>query len=63
MNNKILGIVLLVVGVALAAYGYNVYDSAGSQLTRALSGDTPIEAWAGMVGGAICILIGVLKIK
>jgi uncharacterized membrane protein len=63
MNNKILGIILLVVGVALAAYGYNVYDSAGSQLTRALSGDTPIEAWAGMVGGAICILIGVLKIK
>jgi uncharacterized membrane protein YidH (DUF202 family) len=63
MNNKILGIVLLVVGVALAAYGYNVYDSAGSQLTRALSGDTPIEAWAGMVGGAICIMIGILKIK
>jgi uncharacterized membrane protein len=63
MNNKILGIILLVVGVALAAYGYNVYESAGSQLTRALSGDTPIEAWAGMVGGAICILIGILKIK
>jgi uncharacterized membrane protein YidH (DUF202 family) len=63
MNNKILGIILLVVGVALAAYGYNVYDSAGSQLTRALSGDTPIEAWAGMVGGAICIMIGILKIK
>jgi uncharacterized membrane protein YidH (DUF202 family) len=63
MNNKILGIILLAVGVALAAYGYNVYDSAGSQLTRALSGDTPIEAWAGMVGGAICILIGILKMK
>ena len=63
MNNKIIGIVLMVVGVALAAWGYNIYDSAGSQVSRALSGDAPIEAWAGMVGGAICIVFGILKVK
>ena len=63
MNNKIIGIVLIVIGVALAAWGYNIYDSAGSQVGRALSGDAPIEAWAGMVGGAICIVFGVLKVK
>jgi len=63
MNNKIIGIVLVVIGVALAAWGYNIYDSAGSQVGRALSGDAPIEAWAGMVGGAICIVFGVLKVK
>ena len=63
MNNKIIGIVLIVVGVALAAWGYNIYDSAGSQIGRAFSGDTPIEAWAGMVGGAICIIFGILKVK
>ena len=63
MNNKIIGIVLLVIGIALAAWGFNIYDSAGSQVSRALSGDAPIEAWAGMVGGAICIVIGILKIK
>ena len=63
MINKFAGIVLLVVGVALVAWGYSVYDSAGSQFSRALSGDTPMEAWAGMVGGAICVLIGILKIK
>jgi len=60
---KYIGIVLLVVGVALAVWGYNIYDSAGSQISRALSGDTPLEAWAGMVGGAICVLLGVLKVK
>ena len=63
MNNKIIGIILIVVGVALAAWGYNIYDSAGSQVSRTLSGDAPIEAWAGMVGGAICIIIGIFKLK
>ncbi len=63
MNNRIIGIVLIVVGVALAAWGYNIYDSAGSQLSRAVSGDVPVEAWAGMVGGAICIVLGVFRVK
>ncbi|MDB2330629.1 DUF3185 family protein [Alteromonas sp.] len=63
MNNKIVGIVLIVVGAALALWGYNVYDSASAQLTRSLSGDTPIEAWAGMVGGAIAILLGIARLK
>lgn len=63
MNNKIIGVVLLVAGVALAAWGYDVYDSAGSQISRALSGDTPIEAWLGMGGGAVCIIFGLLRLK
>ena len=63
MNKKIIGIALIIVGVALTAWGYNIYDSASAQIGRALSGDTPFEAWAGMVGGAICIAVGVLKIK
>ncbi|SBT19344.1 hypothetical protein MGA5115_03506 [Marinomonas gallaica] len=63
MNNKIIGIILIAVGAALALWGYNVYDAAGSQIDRALSGDTPIEAWLGMVGGAVCIGIGLLRIK
>tara|TARA_R110000737_G_scaffold98517_2_gene132693 strand:- start:1267 stop:1458 length:192 start_codon:yes stop_codon:yes gene_type:complete len=63
MNNKIIGIVLIVIGVALALWGYNVYEAASSQVSRALSGDTPIEAWAGMVGGVIAVLIGITKVK
>ncbi len=61
--NKILGIILIIVGVALAAWGYNIYDSVSSQLTRAFNGDAPMEAWAAMIGGAICVLIGILKVK
>ena len=63
MNNKTIGIVLIIIGIALAFWGYNIYDSAGSQIGRALSGDTPIEAWAGIVGGIICVVIGISKVK
>ena len=63
MNNKIIGIVLIIAGVVLVMWGYNIYDSTASQVTRALSGDTPIEAWVGMVGGVISVLIGITRIK
>ncbi len=63
MNNKVIGIVLIIVGVAFTIWGYNIYDAASSQVTRALSGDTPIEAWAGMAGGIICVLIGITRLK
>ncbi|MFT6927817.1 MAG: putative membrane protein [Psychromonas sp.] len=63
MNNKIIGIILIVVGAALVMWGYNIYDAASSQVSRALSGETPVEAWAGMVGGVICILVGITKVK
>ena len=63
MNKKVIGIVLLVAGCALAFWGYDVYSSAGSKIGRALSGDTPIEAWIGMGGGAVCIILGILRIK
>jgi uncharacterized membrane protein YidH (DUF202 family) len=63
MNNKVIGIVLIIIGVALALWGYNIYDSAGSQVSRAFSGDAPIEAWAGMVGGVICLAIGIGRLR
>jgi hypothetical protein len=44
-------------------WGYNIYDSASSQLSRAISGDVPLEAWAGMAGGVLCVLIGITRIK
>ena len=63
MNNRYLGIALIVIGAALIVWGYNIYDSAGSQISRAFSGDAPIQAWIGMVGGAFCLVIGIIKAK
>ncbi|WP_026374702.1 DUF3185 family protein [Aestuariibacter salexigens] len=63
MHKKLLGIILIIVGTALAIWGYDIYDSASSQVTRALSGDTPIEAWGGMIGGVILIIVGATRLK
>lgn len=63
MDNKTVGIVFIIIGVALIFWGYSVYDSVASQIGRTLSGDTPIEAWAGMIGGIICVVIGIRKVK
>mgnify|MGYP000377368975 CR=1 FL=1 len=63
MNNKIIGLILIVAGIALGIWGYDVYDSASSQVSRAFDGDTPLEAWLGMVGGAVCIIVGFTKVK
>ncbi|MYM64082.1 DUF3185 family protein [Pseudomaricurvus sp. HS19] len=63
MNAKLIGLILIIIGAALAIWGYNQYDAAGAQLSRAIGGDSPIEAWAAMVGGAICIVIGVFRLK
>ena len=63
MDKNIIGIVLVIAGVLLALWGYSIYDSAGSQVSRALSGDAPIEAWAGMMGGIICLVMGITKLK
>jgi len=63
MNSKFIGIVLIVVGVALVAWGYNIYDSFGSQVSRTFSGDAPVEAWAGLAGGAIFIILGIFNLK
>lgn len=63
MNNKIIGIVLIVVGVPLALWGCDVLDSASSQIRSTFSGDTPIEAWLGIVGVVICTTVGISKIR
>lgn len=63
MNKKTIGIILIIAGAGLAFWGYDIYASTSSQISRALSGDTPATAWVGMIGGAICIVIGVIKLK
>jgi hypothetical protein len=63
MNNKIVGIICIIIGVALCVWGYDVYESAGAAVSRIFSGDTPIEAWLGLIGGAILIVFGISKVK
>lgn len=63
MKRKYIGVIFIIIGTLLAVWGYDHYDSAGSQLSRAVGGDMPLEAWIGLLGGALCVLLGILKIK
>ena len=60
MNNKVMGLVLIVFGFILFVWGYDVYSA---QEVEASSAIPPLRAWVGMVVGAINVFVGVLKLK
>ncbi len=62
MRNRYIGIVLIIAGVILAYWGYDLYNSTGSKLSRAFNGDAPIEAWGAMIGGVLCAAFGIYKV-
>jgi len=62
-KDKMIGIALLIVGIALLFWGYDIYDSAGSHVSRAIGGEAPTKAYAMLVAGALCAVLGVLKLK
>ena len=61
MNNKIIGIVLLIVGVALLVWGYNISQSLSGQLSQTFSGSPGDKAMYMYIGGAICAALGVFS--
>ncbi len=62
MNNKIIGIVLLVIGVALLVWGYNISESVSGQVSQAFSGSPGDKAMFMYIGGAICAAIGIFSL-
>jgi hypothetical protein len=62
-NDKIIGIGLIIIGAGLAFWGYDIYESAGSKIGRALTGEAPMKAYALMAGGVVAIVLGALKVK
>jgi len=62
-TDKMIGIVLLIGGIGLLFWGYDIYDSAGSHVSRAIGGEAPTKAYAMLVAGAVCAVFGALKLK
>ena len=60
---KIIGIVLVVVGIGLAIWGYRLSGSLGSQLTRALTGADSDQVMRFYIGGAASFVVGVFLLK
>ena len=55
---KIAGIILVVVGLGLAFWGYQISGSVGSQLTHAVTGSQSDKVMALYIGGAVGIVVG-----
>ena len=57
-NKKMIGAILLALGVGLAIWGYQLSDSVGSQMTKAISGSYTDKVMMMYIGGAISIIAG-----
>jgi len=55
---KILGIVLAVVGLGLAFWGYRLSGGVGSQITQAVTGSPTDKIMAFYIGGAVSFVVG-----
>ncbi|KAA1176111.1 DUF3185 family protein [Marinobacter salinexigens] len=57
-NSKLIGIVLLVVGIGLLYFGYQSTQSVGNQLTETLTGRFTDETMWYLIGGAAAAVAG-----
>ncbi|MDZ7661827.1 DUF3185 family protein [Thiohalophilus sp.] len=63
-TGKILGLALIVVGIGLAIWGYQLSQSVGSQITEALTGAERDRVMMFYIGGVASFVVGVyLAIK
>ena len=61
-NKKMIGTILLVVGVGLAIWGYQLSGSVGSQLTKAISGSHTDKVMMMYIGGAVSAIAGLFML-
>ncbi|RUO63572.1 DUF3185 family protein [Pseudidiomarina insulisalsae] len=56
--NKVIGIILLVVGIILLYFGYEAYNSPASEISEAVTGQPTDNAMWYLIGGAIAVIVG-----
>jgi hypothetical protein len=61
-TNKIIGLLMLVAGLGLAFWGWEMSESFGSALSSRLSGSMPDEVMYRYVGGGILAAVGTLLV-
>jgi drug/metabolite transporter (DMT)-like permease len=59
---RLIGVLLLVAGVVLALWGYNVSQSFSSQFNEIVSGSPSDKTLYLYAAGGICAVLGLLKI-
>ncbi len=56
---KIIGIALLVVGIGLGYWGYQISESIGSQLTETFTGSPGDKVMSLYIGGLASFVVGI----
>jgi hypothetical protein len=56
---KIIGIVLVVLGIGLAIWGYQLSGSVGSQITQAVTGSDADKVMIFYIAGAVSTVVGI----
>ena len=56
---KIIGIVLMVIGIGLAIWGYQLSGSVGSQVTQAVTGSDTDKVMTFYIIGAVRFVVGI----
>lgn len=60
-TKKLSGIVLIVIGVGLAYWGYQISGSVGSQVTQAITGADTDKVMALYIAGAVSFVAGLYR--
>ena len=55
---KIIGLVLMVVGIGFAIWGYQLSDSVGSEVTQAVTGSDTDRVMTYYIFGAVSFFVG-----
>ncbi|TFG36416.1 MAG: DUF3185 family protein [Candidatus Aminicenantes bacterium] len=56
---KIIGIALVVIGLGLALWGYQLSGSVGSQITQAVTGSDTDRVMTFYITGAVSFVVGI----
>jgi Protein of unknown function (DUF3185) len=62
-TSQLIGSILLVAGIALLIWGFNLYGSFGNKLSRAFDGSLDAKTVAALAGGGVCTLLGLVKLS
>jgi uncharacterized protein YjeT (DUF2065 family) len=59
---KIIGIALMVLGIGLTMWGYQLADSVGSQVTKLVTGSDPDKVMILYISGAVSCIVGIVLV-
>lgn len=62
-TTKIIGLILMIAGAAIAFYGFQMSESVSAQVTKSVTGSFSDKVMWHFVGGAVAFVAGVLILK